>query len=181
MHGAKAGFLSLLFSLAILPLSAAQAQTFTVLHAFTGQQDGSEPAAGLTLDAAGNLYGTAIAGGNDTLETCNFGGCGVVFKMTRRNSAWVLNPLNTFNVTDGYGLLAPVTFGPGGLLYGSTTQGGILNCSNLGYPGCGVVYSLQPNATACHTALCSWTENLLHQFSNLQTDGYYPAGNLAFD
>jgi uncharacterized repeat protein (TIGR03803 family) len=181
MHRAKAGFLSILFSLAILPLSAAQAQTFTVLHGFTGQQDGSAPAASLTLDAAGNLYGTAYAGGKNTLYTCHYTGCGIVFKMSRRNSAWVLSPLNTFNVTDGLGPVAPVVFGPGDLLYGSTSEGGVLNCSNLGYPGCGVVYTLQPSATACRSVLCSWTENLIHQFSNLQTDGYYPAGNLAFD
>ena len=181
MHRAKAAFLSILFALAILPLAATQAQTFTVLHSFTGQQDGSGPDAGLTLDAAGNLYGTAYAGGNNTLYTCHFTGCGVVFKLSRRHSTWVLSPLNTFNVINGIGPVAPVVFGPGGLLYGSTSQGGVQDCSNLGYPGCGVVYTLQPSATACTTALCSWTESLIHQFSNLQTDGYYPAGSLAFD
>jgi hypothetical protein len=37
----------------------------------------------LTMDAAGNLYGTTIRGGN--LNDCpngNFSGCGVVFKIT---------------------------------------------------------------------------------------------------
>jgi len=41
---------------------SAQAQSFTVLHSFTGGADGASPAAGLTLDKAGNLYGTASAG-----------------------------------------------------------------------------------------------------------------------
>ena len=181
MRRSKAGFFSLLFWLAILPLAAAQGQSFTVLHAFTGQQDGSAPAASLTLDAGGNLYGTTYSGGNNTLFTCHFTGCGIVFKMSRRNSAWILTPLNTFNVTGGLGPEGPVIFGPGGLLYGSTTEGGSDNCNNLGMPGCGVVYSLQPGASACQTALCSWTENVIHQFSNLQTDGFYPAGNLVFD
>jgi len=35
----------------------------TVLHTFTGGSDGGDPYAGVILDAAGNLYGTASAGG----------------------------------------------------------------------------------------------------------------------
>ena len=53
----------------------ATAQTFTVLHSFTGGADGSNPAAGLAMDAAGNLYGTASTGGN---------GYGTVYKLTHR-------------------------------------------------------------------------------------------------
>ena len=41
----------------------AQAQTFKVIHNFTGGQDGQNPFAGVTLDKAGNLYGTAYGGG----------------------------------------------------------------------------------------------------------------------
>ena len=37
----------------------AQAQTFTVLHNFTNGLDGAHPYTGLTIDRAGNLYGTA--------------------------------------------------------------------------------------------------------------------------
>ncbi len=37
---------------------AARAQTFRVLHTFTGKPDGSLPYAGLVRDGAGNLYGT---------------------------------------------------------------------------------------------------------------------------
>ena len=40
----------------------AQAQTWTVIHSFSGP-DGSYPGAGLTMDAAGNLYGTTSGGG----------------------------------------------------------------------------------------------------------------------
>ena len=42
---------------------AAQAQTFTVIHSFSGPE-GANPQAGLTLDGAGNLYGTSANGGN---------------------------------------------------------------------------------------------------------------------
>ncbi len=44
--------------LAVLTTSV-QAQTISVLHNFTGQLDGSTPYAGLYIDTAGNLYGTA--------------------------------------------------------------------------------------------------------------------------
>jgi hypothetical protein len=53
--------LATLFLLTILATLAAQAQTYTILHNFTG--DGAGPMAGLTMDQAGNLYGTAETGG----------------------------------------------------------------------------------------------------------------------
>jgi uncharacterized repeat protein (TIGR03803 family) len=46
----------------------------TVLYAFTGGSDGSEPQTGVIRDAAGNLYGTTSRGGT--------AGAGVVFKIT---------------------------------------------------------------------------------------------------
>jgi uncharacterized repeat protein (TIGR03803 family) len=50
----------------------------TVLHSFTGGTDGAFPWAGLTMDLANNLYGTAAGGG----DTACPGGCGVVFGIT---------------------------------------------------------------------------------------------------
>ena len=49
-----------------------------VLHAFTGSRDGNSPQAGVTLDSAGNIYGTASQGGNKT--NCG-NGCGLVFEL----------------------------------------------------------------------------------------------------
>ncbi|MGA2373795.1 MAG: choice-of-anchor tandem repeat GloVer-containing protein [Candidatus Korobacteraceae bacterium] len=46
----------------LLTISAAHAQTFTVLHTFTGG-DGWSPVSGLTPDRAGNFYGTTDVGG----------------------------------------------------------------------------------------------------------------------
>ena len=39
------------------------AQTFTILHTFTANRDGGYPESGLTIDRAGNLYGTTYYGG----------------------------------------------------------------------------------------------------------------------
>lgn len=52
----------------------------TVLHDFTGGTDGASPVGGLTIDLAGNLYGTAANGGD--LNDCSGYGCGVVFEIT---------------------------------------------------------------------------------------------------
>jgi uncharacterized repeat protein (TIGR03803 family) len=50
----------------------------TVLHKFTGGSDGGRPQAGLSIDAAGNLYGIATEGGEGDCPA----GCGVVFEIT---------------------------------------------------------------------------------------------------
>jgi uncharacterized repeat protein (TIGR03803 family) len=51
----------------------------SVVYSFTGGTDGAFPFAGLIIDAAGNLYGTAQTGGDNT---CNPPyGCGTVFKI----------------------------------------------------------------------------------------------------
>jgi len=52
----------------------------TVLYRFHGKQDGGFPFAGLVMDAAGNLYGTAPEAGDYSCE--EFVGCGVVFEVT---------------------------------------------------------------------------------------------------
>jgi uncharacterized repeat protein (TIGR03803 family) len=55
----------------------------TVLHSFTGGKDGAYPRAGLTMDAGGNVYGVAEAGG-DTNCYAPYG-CGVVFEIVPQN------------------------------------------------------------------------------------------------
>jgi uncharacterized repeat protein (TIGR03803 family) len=50
----------------------------TVLYSFAGGSDGAFPYAGLTLDKAGNLYGTTEEGGAGT--TCA-NGCGTIFEI----------------------------------------------------------------------------------------------------
>ncbi len=50
----------------------------TVLYSFTGGTDGAFPLAGLIMDAAGTLYGTAYGHGD---PSCKPDGCGTVFKI----------------------------------------------------------------------------------------------------
>lgn len=146
-----------------------QAQTFTVLHNFTGTE-GSSPVAGLTMDRAGNLYGTAYLGGQG-YSYCNLG-CGSVFKMTRNGSGWTFTPIYLFSGPDGGNPRARVVFGPDGALYGTSIYGGY---------GHGIVFQLRPPATFCHAVLCPWHETILYSFLPGH-DGAYPgSGDLVFD
>ena len=75
--------LAVVLLLVVVASQSAQAQTYEVLHTFTGGADGGSPEARLVRDAAGNLYGTTSYGGS---ENCYDGrgqvGCGVVFKLS---------------------------------------------------------------------------------------------------
>src|SRR3974390_3551170 len=65
----------------------------TVLYNFTGGADGGEPYKGVTLDAEGNLYGTAVTGGGGSCE----GGCGGVFELVNNGGAWTFHVIHTFS------------------------------------------------------------------------------------
>jgi hypothetical protein len=56
---------AIVFALTAFVTQSVQAQTFTVLHnfSFTGT-DGANPEAGLSIDGAANLFGTANSGGS---------------------------------------------------------------------------------------------------------------------
>ncbi len=58
---------------------------FSVIHVFKGT-DGIQPEGGLVLDAKGNIYGTAVYGGNLKCEYPGWGmnkeeGCGTIYKL----------------------------------------------------------------------------------------------------
>ncbi len=145
----------------------AYAQTYVNLATFTGN-NGTNPNPRLVADAAGNLYGTTFYGG--------YGGAfgpGTVFKLTHHSYGWALTTLYEFHGhADGLQPWGGVVFGPDGALYGETYQGG-----TYGY---GVVYKLQPRASACRTAPCFWQETVLYNFTG-GNDGGDPQGDLAFD
>lgn len=154
----------------------AQAQTFTILHNFTGGPDGGEPIGGLTIDARGNLYGTANIGGQGTCPPLD-AGCGTVYKLSHAGSGWIFTLIYKFSgEPDGSAPYGGVVFGPDGALYGSTMGGGSDACQN----GCGTVYRLRPQPTQCISALCPWRETVLYRFSG-GSDAYDPTGDLTFD
>src|SRR5229473_7212573 len=79
---AASGALALAVSLfpMIIVTPSVQAQSFSVLHYFTGP-DGAVPRGGLILDKAGNLYGATTIGGS---------GYGTVFKLDTAGTETVL-------------------------------------------------------------------------------------------
>ena len=130
----------------------------TVLHRFTGGADGSQPLAGLIMDAKGNLYGTTTLGG--------YGG-GVVFKLdptTRKETV-----LHEFigGKTDGETPYAGLIFDAQGNLYGTTTNGGDEGCECYG-----VVFKLDPTTRK---------ETVLHSFGQTSGDGTTPWAGLIMD
>ena len=160
--------LAIMLVTGIVAVPPAQAQTFQVLHTFTGQQDGANPAAGLTRNRGGKLYGTTSGG------TIAYGS---VFQLAEPGSGWVLSPLyDILQLSDGYDPDSPLVFGPDGNLYGTTSVGGYRRC---GGDGCGVVFKLQPPAAVCVSFLCPWTETVLYTFGG-PPDGWRPSG-VVFD
>ena len=109
----------LLCTLLFAALHPARAQTFTVLHTFTGASDGGDPTGGVTMGGAGTFYGTASSGG-----TGGSGNNGVEFKLSLRNSNWLFSPIYEFtDRSDGYGPVGGITIGSSGALYGSANGG----------------------------------------------------------
>lgn len=141
----------------------------SVLYSFSGN-DGAFPLGGLTLDSAGNLYGTTWQGGNS--QSCPQNGCGVVFKLTPGGKGqWSETVLHAFSGTDGSQPNGTLIFDASGNLYGTASEGGNYKaCSSI---GCGVVFELSPGGQG------QWTETVLHAFSG--KDGVTPIGNLVFD
>lgn len=165
-------FLFLFMTLTVQP---AQAQTFSVIHNFTGGLDGRNPYAGLTMDAAGNLYGTTCG------AACAFGASngGTVFRLSKKGPGWLVTVLYTFRGgNDGAGPAARVIIGPNGSLYGTTMYGGGSGC---GGSGCGTVFNLRPPPSVSPTVFGGWTETTLYSFQG-GSDGAAPAfGDLVFD
>ena len=147
----------------------ARAQTLTVLHSFSGEGDGAFPESGLTMDRAGRLYGTTYRGQFTP---------GLVFRIVDMRSNWVLNPLHNFTYSNGGYPASQMIFGPDGNLYGTTYAAGQGSCY-LG-DGCGVVFRMQPSASACVSVSCPWTETVLHTFTGA-SDGGNPIGDIVFD
>jgi uncharacterized repeat protein (TIGR03803 family) len=119
----------------------------TVLYNFSGGTDGEQPAAGLTWDAAGNLYGTTWGGGTG----CDLPHCGTIFELTPTASGWSESIVYNFDgdwgggKDDSGGQPESVLFRDKlGNFYGMTTTGGLAQCNSGQRPGCGVAYKFTP-------------------------------------
>jgi uncharacterized repeat protein (TIGR03803 family) len=131
----------------------------TILHSFQAYWDGSYPGLGaLTLDASGNVYGTAD-GGNS--------GYGVIFRMSLdSNGRWKETVLyNLAGGAEGDHPGAGVVMDKAGNLYGTTIAGGAYDS--------GVVYKLAPGKNG------KWTYTVLHTFD--YSDGAQPDANMILD
>ena len=88
----------------------------SVVYNFTNGYDGGYPLFGVTIDAAGNLYGATYFGGD---RACD-GGCGVVFRLSPNGSGWTDTTLHVFHKDSaGYTPAGALTLHDG-KLYGST-------------------------------------------------------------
>jgi uncharacterized repeat protein (TIGR03803 family) len=146
----------------------ADAQTYSILTNFTGH-NGAEPGA-LIMDASGSFYGIAQMGGPSV--QCQ-GGCGVVYRLERSGSAWVVLPLYMFNGCSDGAVPSGLVFGADGSLYGTTQVGG----SACAWAGNGTVFKLTPPLTQCKAVPCYWKETVLYTFQG-GSDGVYPSGLL---
>jgi uncharacterized repeat protein (TIGR03803 family) len=138
-----------------------QSWTHTVLYNFTGGADGGQPYGGVTLDAQGNLYGSAVVGG--TGHACE-DGCGVAYKLTKSGNTWTQTVLHNFTGgNDGSGPGGRLTLDQNGDLYGMTPTGGAF--------GLGVIYQLRYQSG-------TWKMRVIHTFTGGTDGGTASAGRL---
>jgi uncharacterized repeat protein (TIGR03803 family) len=134
-----------------------------VLYSF-GSSDGFHPFGPVVLGDGEVLHGTTGEGGPS--------GTGTVFSLTPPaypGGSWAETVLCDFaDSTEGTFPVGGVVIGPGGVLYGTTQQGGSSNE--------GTVFSLTPPASPGN----SWTETVLHSFTG-GTDGGQPLAGVVID
>ena len=166
---------------ATIGVGEGEAQTYKILYTFTDGADGAYPWAGLTMDRAGNLYGTANNGGRLT-GPCSPYGCGTVFRLSPSGPGWIFSNLHSFS--GGAGGVDPnagVIFGPDGSLYGSTAGGGVVWPTLHAAAYSGTIYKLSPSTSGCINVLCPWTMSILYRFMGGSDGGLPGVGNLVFD
>ena len=115
-----------------------------VLYDFGNAPDGGAPQASVVADAAGNLYGTTLGGGN---------GNGTVFKLTRSGRGYLESVIYAFSGADGALPFSSVIVDGRGVVYGTTSAGGAYSE--------GVAFALTPTGSG-------YAESVLHNF------GKYP-------
>ena len=128
--------------------------TYTVIASFDSGVVALNPSGQLTIDAAGNLYGFS-GGGNNSFTNCG-GNCGNIFELQPPavlGGAWTASSIYEFNggTTDGFGPSGLIV-GPGGLLYGTTGEGGPQDF--------GTFFKLTQASGG------AWTEKILYEFTS---------------
>jgi len=141
--------------------------TEKVLHSFLDDStDGGFPRAAVTIDAAGDLFGTTTNGGPNDY--------GVVYQLTpAANGNWTETVLHNFSSTDGANPFGRLLLDSAGNLYGTTSAGGG-STARCKY-GCGTVFELKKNAGG------TWVEKILHNFTVSSNDGTFPYGPVILD
>src|SRR5208282_3745637 len=118
-----------------LILATSAAAEYKILYQFKNAKYGANPSGSLTMDAAGNLYGTTISGGTGACSWTGNPGCGTVFMLkTQPDGTWKYNVLHSFTGgADGGNPDGGLILDKAGNLYGTTYNGG--NCNRA--TGCG--------------------------------------------
>jgi uncharacterized repeat protein (TIGR03803 family) len=157
-------FAAALAALVMLLSSGASAGARENVIARFNLSDGAQPVTGLIADAQGNLYGTAISGGNGN---CLPRGCGLVFELSPgSNGTWTKKTIYAFKGG------ASDTSNPGtDLIFDA--KGNLFGASGFDASGFfGAVYELTPGAGG------TWAEKIVYKFNN---QAYDPLAHLAFD
>ena len=134
----------------------------SVLHAFAGGPDGSIPVDAVTLDGAGNVFGSTAAGGTGT--ACGTIGCGVIFELVQGSSGeWTESILHSFNDADGKSPRGSLAIDQEGNLFGTTSGGGSADQ--------GTAFELKSDTGG------QWTEQVLWSFTG-DKDGRFPTASV---
>jgi uncharacterized repeat protein (TIGR03803 family) len=171
--------LAALVAAGLVPPQSADAASFKLLHGFCAKAncaDGKAPYAGLIMDSAGNIFGTASSGGAHN--------GGVVFELVPNagKTNYAEKVLYSFcakaKCADGQTPDAGLTVDSSGDLFGTTFAGGA-NCQSGDPIGCGTVFKLTRPAAG----QTKWTEKVLYSFCAAANcaDGSFPHAVLVMD
>jgi uncharacterized repeat protein (TIGR03803 family) len=123
-----------------------------VIYSFStsGETDGNDPAAGLTIAPDGTLYSTAADGGAYS--------AGVIYRLRKTGKTWKQTVIHSFNFPAGEGgyPYEGMIMDAAGNLYGGTSAGGADDH--------GAVYRLSPGKNG-------WTYSTLYSFTGENGDG----------